>query len=152
MTKEVGWAEPECIIGQPRIQKVEGFYYFYLETKHTDGGKEGTDTNSMVRKAKDAYAKVIGEFSMSPLLIMYANVPNKPDMYDLQVGFPVPKSIDPGGAAKVRYVEPTLCVSLLAWGDIGIYAKSYAPLMDFVNENGLKCAEGWREWAFYWEG
>lgn len=43
-------------------------------------------------------------------------------------------------------------VSLLAWGDVGVYAKSYGPLMDFANEKGLKCKEGWREWSLYWEG
>ena len=148
MRQEIGGAEPDYIIGQPRLQKVEGFHYFYMELKHTDPGQAGP----LARKAHDTYARVIGESYRPTLLVMFFSVPDEPNVYDIQTGFSVRKGTVPIGEAKVRYVEPTLCVSLLAWGDIGVYAKSYAPLIEFAEEKGLKCKEGFREWDLYWEG
>ena len=147
MKQEIGWAEPEYIIGQPRLQKVEGFHYFYMELTHTDPGQAAP----LAREARDAYARVIGESCRPTLLVMFFAVPDEPNVYDIRAGFPVRKGTAPIGEAKVRYVEPTLCVSLLAWGDIGVYAKSYRPLLDFAEEKGLECKEGWREWDLYWE-
>ena len=152
MVKEAGWAEPEYVIGQPRLQKLEGFYFFYVEQKHSKPGQVGPSMDSLVRKAHDAYAKVIGESCVPALCIMWFGVPGEPDLYDNQLGFAVRQGTTPLGEAKVRYVEPTLCVSLLAWGDIGVYAKSYGLLIDFANGKGLKCKEGFREWSLYWEG
>ncbi len=152
MQREVGWAEPDYIIGQPRLQKVAGFHFFYIEQKHAERGQEGPSISSLTRKARDAYAKVIGESSAPALCVLWFGGPGEPGLYDNQLGFAVREGTTPLGEAKVRYVDPTLCVSLLAWGDVGVFARSYAPLMAFAEGKGLKCIEGFREWDLYWEG
>ena len=79
--------------------------------------------DSLKKKVCDAYAKVIGESYAPALGVFWFGVPGKPDLYDNQLGFSVCKGTTPLGEAKVRYVEPTLCVSLLAWGDVDVFAK-----------------------------
>lgn len=29
--------------------------------------------------------------------------------------------------------------------------EALTPLMDYVNAQGLRCVEGWRDWYLYWE-
>lgn len=152
MKQETGWAEPDYVIGQPRLQKVEGFHFFYIEQEHAEPGQEGPSMASLTKKARDAYAKVIGESYAPALCVMWFGVLGVPDLYDNQVGFAVREGTTPLGEAKVRYVEPTLCVSLLAWGDEGAFAKSYGPLIAFAEDKGLKCIQGFREWDLHWEG
>lgn len=46
-------------------------------------------------------------------------------------------------------VPPTLCAGVLVWGaDV---TASYAPLVAYMEEQGLEPTEGWREWYLYWE-
>jgi hypothetical protein len=41
MKRESGWAEPEYIIGQPRIQMAGGFHYLHVEEKHVAESEVG---------------------------------------------------------------------------------------------------------------
>jgi hypothetical protein len=152
LKQKIGWAEPDNIIGQPRLQRVRGFHFFYIEQKHTDPSQEAPSMDLLTKKAREAYAKVIGESYAPAICNMWFKVPGESDLYDNQVGFAVREGTPQLGEAKVRYVEPTLCVSLLAWGDVSVYAKSYSPLIAFAKDKGLKCIEGFREWDLYWEG
>ena len=65
--------------------------------------------------------------------------------------FPAQESVQQG-EAKVRFVPPTLCGSLVASGDVKVYASSYGPLLDFMDSQGYLPVEGFRETCLYWEG
>lgn len=146
MIKEIGWAEPECIIGLPRIQKVEGLYYLYVEQKNVKEDEVGPVMTPLIGKANDAYMSAVGEVYGQPLLAMFLDVPNTPGVYDMQIGFSVREGTSPIGGSEVRYVEPALCASVLVWGTkYGVVS----PLMEFIKEKGLRCTDGWREWSFY---
>jgi hypothetical protein len=152
VTKDLGWAEPELIVGQPRLQKVNGFYYLYAEMKHLKTS-EVTESNVLIKQVNDACMKLFGRIPFGTYVEMYINLPQEAGeyMYDCQKGYAIPDNITPVDGVKIRYVEPALCASILVWGTE--ISKSYGPLMDFVNGNGLKCAEeGWREWWLHYEG
>ena len=157
MTKEAGWAEPELMVGQPRLQKVNGFYYLYAEMKHLKTS-EVTESNVLIKQVNDECMKLFGRIPFGTYVEMYINLPQETGeyMYDCQKGYAIPdnmtpENITPVDGVKIRYVEPALCASILVWGSE--ISKSYGPLMDFVNEKGLKCAdEGWREWWLHYEG
>ncbi len=153
MTEEVGWAEPECIIGQPRIQKVKGFYYIYTEKKHVKQSEVGS-TAYLIGQVNDACKQIFGDATWGTYIDMYLNLPKEDEyVYDVQKGYAIAKEVTPVGEAKVRYVEPALCATIVVWGSFEDISKSYGPLMEFVNEKGLKCAEeGWREWHVHWDG
>lgn len=156
MIKEVGWAEPECIIGQPRIQKAGGFLYLYVEEKHVKESEGGSVIVSLIGKANDACRKIFGR-KVGNLLIMHLILPREiENMFDIQVGYAFVDgdfNITPVGETKVRYVEPALCAGMLVWGMVDDIQKSYSPLLEFVKEKGLKCSDvGWREWTLYNDG
>jgi len=152
MTKEVGWAEPECIIGQPRIQKVGGFLYLYVEKKHVKESESPSVIPTLIGKAHDACRKAFGR-KVGNLIIMHLILPKETEsMYDIQVGFAFSgdANVTPAGEAKIRYVEPALCAGILIWGTVDDIVKSFSPLSEFIKEKGLKCSDvGWREWTLY---
>ena len=151
MDVPTGWAAPDQIIGAPRMQKVEGFYYFYIEQVHPTQGEKEEPVDSMIERVAglfDQYSPV----SKPPLLVMWFLVAKDPYQYDIQVGYAISKEIPVEGEAKVRYVPPTLCGSLVACGDVEVYASSYGPLLDFIDSQGYLPVEGFRETCLYWEG
>ena len=153
MTKEAGWADPECIIGQPRIQKVKGFYYIYTEKKHVKESEVGKAAY-LIGQVNDACKQIFGDAIPGTYIDVFLNLPKEDEnMYDVQKGFAIADEVTPVGEAKVRYVEPALCVSILVWGNIDDIPKSYGPLLEFVEKNGLKLSDdGWREWCIYYDG
>jgi hypothetical protein len=152
MTEEVGWAEPQYIISQPRVQKVGGFLYLYVEEKHVKESEGGPVISTLIGKAHDACRKAFGR-KVGNLVIMHLILPKETEsMYDIQVGFALSGDADvtPAGEAKVRYVEPALCAAILIWGTVDDIIKSFSPLSEFMNEKGLKGSDvGWREWTLY---
>ena len=152
MERATGWAEPDCIIGQPRLQKVDGFHYLYVEQQHVAESEVGVYIGSLFGKIHDAYEKGYGAAEKPPILVMFFDLPDEPRVYDMQVGFSVPEGTSPLGEAQVRYVEPSLCASVLVWGNLDSVISSYGPLLEFMDTKDLKCIEGWREWYLYWEG
>jgi hypothetical protein len=148
----IGWAEPEQIIGTPRMQQVEGFYYFYSEQIHPAQGEKEEPVDSMIERLGRLFEQY-SPVSKPPLLVMFFLVEGEgPYQYDIQVGYVISKEIPVEGEAKVRYVPPTLCGSLVACGDVQVYASSYKPLLDFVDSQGYLAVEGFRETCLYWEG
>jgi hypothetical protein len=148
----IGWAEPEQIIGTPRMQQVEGFYYFYIEQIHPAQGEKEEPVDSMIERLGRLFEQY-SPVSKPPLLVMFFLVEGEgPYQYDIQVGYVISKEIPVGGEAKVRYVPPTLCGSLVACGDVQVFANSYKPLLDFVDSQGYLAVEGFRETCLYWEG
>jgi len=152
MTKEIGWTEPEYIIGQPRIQKVGGFLYLYAEEKHVKESEGGPVISSLIGKAYDACRKTFGR-KVGNLVITHLILPKETEsMYDIQVGFALSgdANVTPLGEAKIRYVEPALCAGILVWGTVDDIVKSFSPLSEFIKEKELKCSDvGWREWTLY---
>jgi effector-binding domain-containing protein len=153
MTREVRQADPGCIIGQPRIQKVKGFHYIYTEKKHVKESEVGK-TAYLIGQVNDACKQIFGDAIPGTYIDVFLNLPKEDEnMYDVQKGYAIAGGVTPLGEAKVRYVEPALCASILVWGSIDDIPKSYGPLLEFVEEKGLKCAdEGWREWHIYYDG
>jgi hypothetical protein len=152
MDLPTGWAEPDQIIGTPRMQKVEGFYYFYIEQIHPTQGEKEEPVDSMIERVGWLFQQY-SPVSKPPLLVMFFLVAEEPSyQYDIQVGYVISKEIPAEGEAKVRYVPPTLCGSLVACGDVELYANSYGPLLDFIDSQGYQAVEGFRETSLYWEG
>jgi hypothetical protein len=150
--KKIGWAEPEYVVSQPRIQKVDGFHYFYLEKKGVSEMGVGEHILPMIAEASKNIAESnakVGE--VTPLLVMFIDVPGKLRYYDMQVGFSVAPDVKPVGEAMVRYVKPALSSSALAWGEINMVPKTYGLTIDFAKEKGFEGAGEWREWYLYWE-
>ena len=143
------------MVGQPRLQKVNGFFYLYAEMKHLKQS-EVSKSVVLIEQVNDECMKLFGCIPFGAYVEMYINSPQEEDsklIYDCQKGYALNvEDITPKDArVKIRYVEPALCASILVWGSE--ISKSYGPLMDFVNEKGLKCAdEGWREWWLHYEG
>jgi hypothetical protein len=151
MGKEVGWAEPEYLIGQPRIHKVAGFHYLYVEQKHVHEGQVGLHMGPLIGKMEDAHKLGFGEAEKPPLLVMFTDIPDEPRWYDIQAGYSVPQGTVPCGEAWVRAIEPALVASILVWGSLEAVVKGYGPLLEFMKANGYKDIVGWREWYLYWE-
>ena len=150
MEQKVGWAEPGCVIGQPRIQKVDGFQYLYAEQMHVHETEVGNAMGVVMGRLGSAWERIFGKAPSPPMLVMFIDL-DEPRMYDVQAGYVVPEGTTPQGETQVRYVPPALVASMLVWGDLSSVPKSYAPLMEFMNAQGLKCIEGWREWYLLFE-
>jgi len=151
MSTEVGWADPEMMISEPRVQRVAGFHYLYVQQKHVAESDVGWAMGDLMPKALEAYRQ--GQEGVEPpsMLAMFIDLPGEPNVYDVQVGYASREGVPARGGAQVRYVEPALCASLLVWGTLDDILKSYGPLMGFVEAKGLTNVEGWREWYLYWE-
>jgi hypothetical protein len=153
MAKEIGWAEPEMIIGQPRIQKVGGFTYLYAEQQHVHETEVGNYILGLFQKAQFAYEELHGSAEKPPMLVMFINVAEQEKMYLMQAGYAVAPGTPAAGEARVRDIPPTLVASIVMCGAIHSVWKSYGPLMDFMNQHGLHpLEEGWREYYLYFEG
>lgn len=151
MKRESGWAEPEYIIGQPRIQMAGGFHYLHVGEKHVAESEVGMYIGPLMNQIYAAYEQGFGKAERPPLLAMFIDVPNEPRVYDMEVGYAVPEGTSPSGEAQVRYVEPTLVASVLVWGALDVTPKSYGPLLQFVETAGYRSIVGWREWYLYRE-
>ena len=153
MAKDVGRAEPGVLIGQPRVHKVRGFTYLYAEQQHVHETKVGDYRLGLHRKVESAYQELHGNAEKPPMLVMYINVPEQDRMYHMQAGYMVAPGTPAVGEAKVRDIPATLVASIVTCCDIHSIWKSYAPLMEFMNQNGLQpLDEGWREHSLYFEG
>ena len=151
MSTEVGWADPQMMISEPRVQRVAGFHYLYVEQEHVAESDVGWAMGDLMPKAHDAYCQAREGVELPPMLAMFIDLPDEPRVYDVQVGYAFREGVPARGGAQVRYVEPALCAGLLVWGTLDDILKSYGPLMGFVEAKGLKGVEGWREWYLYWE-
>jgi hypothetical protein len=149
MKHEIGWAEPGFLVGQPRTQKVAGFHYLFVEEKHVAESEVGNAMGHLFPKLFAAGASVFGAAGSPPVLAMFIDL--EPKMYDVQLEFMVQPGTAAAGEAQVRYVEPALVASIVVGGGIEAVIQSYGPLMEYMNVNGLKCAEGWREWYLFRE-
>jgi hypothetical protein len=136
MSTEVGWADPEMMISEPRVQRVAGVHYLYVEQKRVAESAVGWAMGDLMPKALAAYRQG------------HAGIERA---YDVHVGYAFREDVSPRGGAQVRYVEPALCAGLLVWGTLDDILKSYGTLMAFVEAKGLRNVEGWREWYLYWE-
>ena len=105
-----------------------------------------------MQQIDEAYEQGFGAAQKPPLLAMFDDLPNAPNVYDVHVGYAVPAGTPPLGLAQVREVEPALVASILVWGALEAIPKSYGPLLAFIEASGLAGAVGWREWYLYWEG
>ena len=153
VTNEIGWAEPELIIGQPRLQKVNGFYYLYAEMKHLKQS-EVSKSVVLIEQVNDECMKLFGCIPFGAYVEMYINSPQEEEsklIYDCQKGYALNvEDITPKDArVKIRYVEPALCASILVWGSD--LPKGYGPLMNFIQEKGLRTSKPGcrREWGLY---
>lgn len=153
MAKETGWAEPEVMLGQPRVQKVVGFTYLYAEQQLVHETEVGNYILGLFAKVQAAYELIHGAAPKPSMLVMFINVPDQEKMYHMQAGYVVPPETCPAGEALVRYIPPALVAGVITCGNVGSIWKSYGPLMDFMNQNGMQpLEEGWREYYLYDEG
>ncbi len=151
MKQMTGWAEPRSVISAPRVQKVDGFYYQYLESKDVPEMEVGSHVVTLRKQMQAAYRAAFGPAAMPPTLAMYLDIPGKTGLYDVQIGFAVEADTPLLGEARRRYVAPALIAGMIVGGDIDAVVSSYGSLMNFINKNGLKCITGWREWYLHWE-
>ncbi|MCU0502237.1 MAG: hypothetical protein MUC51_10815 [Anaerolineae bacterium] len=151
MEQRVRKAEPEYLISQPRVQEVEGFHYLYAERLHIHETEVGKALDAAIRMLTSTWERIFEEAPSPPMLIMFHDL-DEEKMYDVQAGFVVPPGTPPQGETQIRFVPPALVAGMLVWGDISAVAKSYAPLMTFMDTHGLTCIEGWREWRLLFEG
>jgi hypothetical protein len=146
--QNVGWAEPQFILGECRTQVVAGFRYLYLEEKHI----AEWDVGDMITPLKDritrAYRQTYGGAEPPTLLVMFIDLEEQ--YYDVRAGFAVGPDTPPLEGPRVLDVPPALCAGYLAWG--ANFWEGYGPLMDYMDAQGLRCIEGWREWYLYSEG
>jgi hypothetical protein len=149
--KAPGWAVPELVISPPRLQKADGFHYLYAEVKHVHESEVGGAVGTCFGRIFPAWEHAFGKAASAPTLAFFINVPGEEKWYDVRMGFAVPEATEPYGETKVRYVPPTLVAGILAWGSLDKVPQSYKPLMDFMDANGYKPVEGWREWYLYFE-
>jgi hypothetical protein len=152
MSTEVGWADPERVMSEPRVGRVAGFHYLYVDQKHVAESAVGWAMGDLMPKALGAYLQGQEGVEPPPMLAMFIDLPGEEQVYDVQVGYAFHGEATPRGGAQVRYVEPVLCAGIVVWGTLDDVLKSYGPLMSFVEARGLKNVEGWREWYLYWEG
>jgi hypothetical protein len=153
MTKEIGWAEPGIMIGQPRVQKVQSFTYLYAEQQLVFETEVGNFVPGLYKKVQAAYEQLHGDAEKPPMLLMCINVPEQDRMYHLHAGYMVAPGTPATGEVQVRDVPPALVASIVTCCDIHSIWKCYSPLMDFMNQNGLQpLEEGWREYTLYFEG
>jgi hypothetical protein len=146
-----GWAEPDFVMSQPRLQKADGFHYLYAEVKHVHVSDVGNAVGICFGRMFRAWEHAFGIAAPAPTLAFFIDVESEENWYDVQMGFAVPEGTQPSGETMVRYVPPTLVAGILAWGSLENVPRTYKPLMDFMDANGYKPVEGWREWYVYWE-
>lgn len=153
MAKAIGWAEPGILIGEPRVQKVQGFTYLYVEQQLVNGPDVINYMPGLHQKVQSAYEEIHGSAEKPPMLVMFINVPGQDGRYHVQAGYTVAPGTPAAGEARVRDIPPALVASIVTCCDNDSIWKCYAPLMEFMNQNGLHpLEEGWREYKFYFEG
>ena len=111
MERKSGWAEPGCVISQPRIQEVDGFHYLYAEQPHVHEADVGNAMGVVMGRLGSAWERVFGKTPSPPLLVMFIDL-DEPKMYDVQAGFVVPEGTTPQGETQVRFVPPTLVAGI----------------------------------------
>ena len=153
MSKEIGWAEPGMAIGQPRIQQEPGFTYLYVEQLLVHETQVGNYILGLFAKVKAAYEGIHGMAEKPPMLVRYINVPEQEKMYHMQAGYVVSSGTSNAGEARVQAIPAALVAGVVTCGNIDSVWRCYGPLMEFMNQNGLKpLDEGWREYYLYDEG
>lgn len=153
MPKMIGRAEPGVTIGEPRVQKVSGFRYLYAEKKLVRDTEVGIYRDELDHKVESAYELLYGSALKPPLLVMFINVPGQDGMYHMQTGYMVAPGTPPAGEALVRDIPPALVAGVVTCCDTHSIWECYAPLMEFMNQNGMQpLEEGWREYFLYYEG
>ena len=153
MNSEIGWADPERILTEPRVGRFAGgLHYLYVEQKHMAESEVGLYTSGLVSKVMEAYLQGRKGLELPTMLTMFLDLPGEEGIYDVQIGYAFHEEVAPRGEAQVRYVEPSLCASMVVWGTFDDVTKSYVPLLEFITAEGLKHVEGGQEWYLYWEG
>lgn len=151
MKIETGWADPEVVVGAPRIQMVAGFTYFFAEEKHIMENLVGRSLDRVVAIVRAGFQRIFPRVDQPSLLVMFIDDPVEDGIYDVRAGFAVSHGTQPVDGVFVEDQQPALVASILYCGPIGMIHKSYSPLMEYMNQNALKCVVGWREWYLYYE-
>jgi len=151
MKKRIGWADPEAIIGEPRTQMVGGFTYLFAEEKHVKTRQVKRCLDRVIGKAGAGYTQIFPGVDQPPLLVTLIDDPVENGIYDVRAGFVVRQGTQPVEGIFIEEQPPALIASILVNGPTNKIVKSYGPLMQYMNQNAMKCVVGWREWYLYYE-
>jgi hypothetical protein len=151
MKNEVGWADPEAIVGVPRTQMVGGFTYLFAEEKHIKEGSVGHSLDRVIAIVEAGFKHIFPGANQPQLLVMFIDDPVENGIYDVRAGFAVCQCTQPVEGLYVEDQPAALVASILFTGPTTMIMKSYGPLMQYMNETALKCVVGWREWHLYYE-
>jgi hypothetical protein len=147
---KTGISIPECIISEPKLQRVVGFTYFYFEETNICEDDALRSVRRMTPKIHEEYMRIYNTENTPALLVRFLDLPES-KMYTVQVGFRVEKDFRKETIAKIEKVKSTVVAGILVWGTNWSVPKSYKPLVRFIKENSYIETKEWREWHIYSE-
>ena len=145
-----GMSSPECVIGEPKLQRVKGFIYFYMEETNISEDDALRSVRRITPAILDEYTNIYNNANIPPLLVRFLDLQEK-KMYTVQVGYKVEKDFDKETKAKIEKVKSALVAGILVWGTNWSVPKSYKPLLQFIKEKDCMETKEWREWHIYAE-
>jgi len=149
-------AAPEFVIGQMRVLTMSEETFFYVANKPTVLADLDKDLNILMPKLGAAQAQAhIAE--AGPVVIRYFKVAadghaGQPDLFLMEVGFPVKPGTQLAGEAQVKTLPPFHCAGLLYWGSLMYIEQAYGTLRQAIKEAGLEPTDEGREWHYHFEG
>jgi len=147
---KTGISIPECVITEPKLQRVIGLKYFYLEETNIFEDDALRSVRRITPKIIEEYRKVFKIKETPSLLVRYIDLPES-KTYRVQVGFKIDKEFNEETRAKIESIKSTVVAGILVWGTNWSVPKSYRPLSRFIEENNYQETKEWREWHLYAE-
>jgi hypothetical protein len=147
---KTGISIPECIISEPKLQRVIGFSYLYLEETNIFEDDALRSVRRITPKIYEEYMRVYSTENVPALLVRFLDQPER-KMYTVQVGYKIGKEGKEGTNAEIERIKSTVVAGILVWGTNWSVPKSYSPLSRFIKENEYEETKEWREWHIYYE-
>ena len=142
--------EEKPSVGEVRTQTLNGFTYFYSNTrvKFQDlAEKLGVLIPELKKGVEKSHARVAG-----PLIFIYHGVTEDPNAeFDLEVGFSIEEKVPVDGIFKVRDVGEYRCMSVLFTGSNDHFSSAYEKLMPAVMGPAVTRTGESREMYLYFE-
>ena len=147
---KTGISIPECVISEPKLQRVIGFNYFYHEETNIFEDDALRSIRRVTPKIYEEYIRIFNTENTPALLVRFLDLPES-KMYTVQIGFKIEKGLKVETNAKIEKVKSTVVAGILVWGTNWSVPKSYKPLSRFIKENDYEETKEWREWHIYAE-
>lgn len=142
-------AKAEPTVSEPRTQTLKGFTYFYGSTRTTF-----TTLVDHIQKLIPAVAKGVHDAHAEPagpMILIYKGATDANSEFELQIGYPIAKSVEAVGEFKVREVADYPCTAVIYTGPMSKVSSAYEKLMPAAMAGADKPTDEMREMILYFE-